>query len=294
MTRILLAGNAVLDFVFTMAAMPRRAEKYRADDAYISGGGNAANSAVAASRLGAQAMLACRLGEDPVGALILDDLAREGVDTSLVRRVPGAVSSFSSIYVDGAGERQIMNFRGRGLGEETGWMDQAPRFDAVMADNRVPSLTRKAIDLATARGVPAIIDAEPPFDEVAVRGASHIAFSWQGLRTFTGLDDPGSALTSASERLRTWVCVTDGANGTYYLEDGHVVNVPAIVVEAVDTLGAGDVWHAAFALMLAEGADIPAAVRFANAAGSLKCTRPGGRNGAPARAEVETFLAASV
>ena len=59
---------------------------------------------------------------------------------------------------------------------------------------------------------------------------------------------------------------------------------------AVDTLGAGDVWHGAFALRLAEGADELTAIRFASAAAALKCTRPGGRMGAPSRAEVAAFL----
>jgi sulfofructose kinase len=59
---------------------------------------------------------------------------------------------------------------------------------------------------------------------------------------------------------------------------------------AVDTLGAGDVWHGAFALALAEGRPERQAVRFASAAAALKCTRFGGRNGAPRRAEVDAFL----
>jgi sulfofructose kinase len=59
----------------------------------------------------------------------------------------------------------------------------------------------------------------------------------------------------------------------------------------VDTLGAGDVWHGAFALALAEGRPEPAAVRFASAAAALKVQRAGGRAGAPTRGELEAFLA---
>ena len=64
-----------------------------------------------------------------------------------------------------------------------------------------------------------------------------------------------------------------------------------ITVTAVDTLAAGDVWHGAFAVMLGEGQDVGTAARFANAAAAIKCTRFGGRQGAPARAEVEALLA---
>ncbi len=67
---------------------------------------------------------------------------------------------------------------------------------------------------------------------------------------------------------------------------------PAFPVKAVDTLGAGDVFHGAFALALAEGRDAPAAMRFGSAAAALKCSRLGGSTGAPTRAEVEAFMAA--
>ena len=60
----------------------------------------------------------------------------------------------------------------------------------------------------------------------------------------------------------------------------------------VDTLGAGDVFHGAFALAIAEGGGIREAAQFSNAASALKCTRPGGRAGIPTRAEVEALLKA--
>ncbi|MEO9873597.1 MAG: PfkB family carbohydrate kinase [Anderseniella sp.] len=290
MTRILLAGVAVADFVFNVDAMPRKAEKYRAVNAHICGGGNAANSAVAASRLGANAMLAARVGDDFVGRFILDELAGHEVDTTLVNCISGGVSSFSSIYVDSAGERQITNFRGQGLGEHAEWLDDVPEFDVLLADNRWEPLTVKAIQIAHDRNVPAIVDAEPPFDQDAVKLASHVAFSAQGISEFTGLADPVAALQSASSKLDAWVCVTNGAEGTYFIEDGRVENIPATTVEAKETLGAGDVWHGAFAVMIAEGKDIRSAVQFANAAGTLKSLRSGGPASAPTRAETEQFL----
>jgi sulfofructose kinase len=63
--------------------------------------------------------------------------------------------------------------------------------------------------------------------------------------------------------------------------------VPAPRIEAIDTLAAGDVFHGALALRLAEGAGIEEAARFACIAASLKCTRFGGRLGCPSRVEVE-------
>jgi sulfofructose kinase len=87
------------------------------------------------------------------------------------------------------------------------------------------------------------------------------------------------------------VSVTDGARGTWFIQGGEEGHVPAFAVDAVDTLGAGDVWHGALALLLAEGADLERAIRFASATAAIKCGRYGGRAGIPGRAEVETFIA---
>jgi sulfofructose kinase len=84
--------------------------------------------------------------------------------------------------------------------------------------------------------------------------------------------------------------VTVGESGVLFLEEGRVAAVPAFAVDAVDTLAAGDAWHGAFALALAEGRDERAAIRFASAAAAIKCTRFGGRAGLPSRAEVDAFL----
>jgi sulfofructose kinase len=76
----------------------------------------------------------------------------------------------------------------------------------------------------------------------------------------------------------------------HYTDGGALARAPAFRVDVVDTLGAGDVWHGAFALALAEGSDEPTAIRLASAAAALKVRRRGGRTGAPTRAERDQFL----
>ena len=288
MARILVIGVAVEDFVFQVGALPSEARKYRATDAQVTGGGCAANAAVAIARLGGKAVLGARLGSDHLGDIILSDLARDGVDTDLVQRTEGARSSFNSVYVDTGGERQIMNYRGSGLGNDTSWIAKAPPVDAVLADTRWTDGAVAA--LARDRGVPAIVDAEAPMDERVLEMASHVAFSRDGLFSFASGSDIPAALSDAAARLDAWVCVTDGENGAWYFTASGAEHVPAFGIDVKDTLGAGDVWHGAFALALAEGSAAPEAVLFANAVAALKCTEFGGRNGTPTRGEVENFL----
>ena len=84
--------------------------------------------------------------------------------------------------------------------------------------------------------------------------------------------------------------MTDGEHGVYWREGEALRHMPGFAVPVVDTLGAGDVFHAGFALRLAETGDVVEAMRFGSAAAALKCTRFGGAAGAPRRAEVERFL----
>ena len=290
MARVLVAGMAVADFIFQVDRMPARAEKYRARDARVAGGGCAANAAVAVVRQGGEALLAARLGGDQVGDLILAGLAAEGVDTSLVRRAPGGMSSFSSIYVDAAGERQIVNFRGAGLVLDTHWFAGIGTIDAVLTDTRRVEAAVAGLTLARARGVPGIVDGEEPIDPEILLQASHVAFSKQGVQSLLPGYGPERALTVLTREHDIWAAVTDGENGVWYSAGDGVAHVPAFPVPAVDTLGAGDIWHGAFALALAEGQSEAEAIRFANATAALKCMHPGGRLGCPDRAAVTQFL----
>ncbi|MEL6968063.1 MAG: PfkB family carbohydrate kinase [Pseudomonadota bacterium] len=294
MTNILIAGVAVLDFVFQMQAFPDRPEKYRADDATIVGGGNAANAAVAIARLGGQALLAARLGDDPIADLIVDGLAEEGVNTDLVRRFPGKRSSFSSIYMDASGERQIMNFRDNTLSMDADWLASTlpNSLDATLADTRWPDGAYVAMKAAQDRGIPGVIDAEAPVHEAkaALEIASHIAFSEQGATDFTGLDEPEAAALAANQRLQGTVIVTAGERGVVHVEDDQAIWHPAHRITVVDTLAAGDVWHAAFTVALAERQGLDQAIHFASTAAAIKCSRAGGRDGAPTRGEIKDFL----
>ena len=290
MANVFITGMAVVDFVFTVDEMPRLAEKYRANNAMIVGGGCAANAAVAVARLGGHATLATRLGSDQLGDLVAADLKNEGVDMLFVRRIEGARSAFSSIYIDKSGERQIMNFRGADLGNDAEWLREVPKSDAFLTDSRWVAGAVESMKLARQQNVPGIVDAEDPIDPEILNTASHVAFSLQGLAGLTGENDIDKALHKVNDDFPCWVCVTDGANGVYSINAGQIEHFPAYPVKIIDTLAAGDIWHGAFALGLAEGKTEGDAIIFASAAAALKCTRQGGREGCPDRTTTDQFL----
>ncbi|WP_112323112.1 PfkB family carbohydrate kinase [Oceanibium sediminis] len=288
MTKVLVCGSAVIDMVFDVPAFPDSAEKYQATDARIVGGGCAGNAAVAIARLGGQAVLAARAGQDLIGDMTRADLTREGVDAALWETSANGRSAFSSILVDPSGERQIVAFRGAGLPRRLG--RPLVRADAVLTDTRWPEAAAQVLCHARELGVPGVLDGEAPVDPELLALATHVAFSAQGLRDFAGTDDKVAALKRVAPQTDAWVCVTDGPNGVTWLENGTVCHAAAPEITPVDTLGAGDVWHGAFTLALAEGTPLPEAVIFATAAATLKCLTPGGRSGAPDRVATLEFI----
>ena len=289
MTDVLVCGSTATDMIFSVEGFPDAPQKYRATDADIVGGGCAGNAAVGIARLGGTARLAARMGRDMIGDLTVGELVALGVDCSLIQWTEAGKSAFSSVLVDPAGERQIVAFRGSGLAEDLTGIDLG-RPAAVLADTRWPGGARMVLDHARTLGIPGVLDGEEPVEPELAHTASHVAFSAQGLRAFTGQADLMDGLRQAATDLPGWVCVTDGENGVFHVKGDQIAHVPAYRVTVVDTLGAGDIWHGAFTLSLAEGADEGRAIRFANAAAALKCTRAGGRKGAPGRGEVIEFM----
>jgi sulfofructose kinase len=294
MTTVLCVGHAVQDFVFTLPTLPRTAEKHQASRFTSVGGGPAATAAVAIARLGGRVLLAARVGNDAIADTIVGELEGHGVDCGAVKRFPGCSSSLSAVMVDAGGERMIVNYLDPALPDAADWLP-SPRLAgaaAVLADCRWPAGAASALAAARAAGIPAVLDADKPIprDRAALAAATHVAFSAEALAEYSGETDPVEGLRSAAADLPGWCCVTAGAAGVYVLERGQLTRYPGHQVAVVDTLGAGDVWHGAFALGLAEGMAEPAAVRFASAAAALKVQRLGGRSGAPMRDEVDELL----
>ena len=124
--------------------------------------------------------------------------------------------------------------------------------------------------------------------------ASHLLFASEQVQETAGIADDGEALKRLAALTPAFLAATRGPRGTIWLnEAGELEETPAFPVQAVDTLGAGDVFHGAFTLRLAEGADVRQALQFAAAAAALKCTRHGGGLAAPQRIEVEEFFSIS-
>ena len=291
MASVFVLGLAVVDFIHYVKRFPQGGLKHASGKVEISGGGTGANAAVTVRRLGGKVQTGFRIGDDLIGDFVVKGLREEGVGIELAQRSERAQSAFSSIFVDDCGERQIVFFRGHNLSEETQWLERIPDCDAYLADSRWAPGLEGTLAAARRRDRPGIVDCEQ--DEVpdCVWNATHLAFSRQGILSLTREKSVPAALRAVAALHANWLCATDGENGVFRIAKGRLEHFPAFDIEAKNTLAAGDVWHGAFALRLAEGAAEDDAVVFANAAAALKCSRAEARAGIPYRSEVDACLA---
>jgi sulfofructose kinase len=296
--RVICVGHAALDRIFTVDTWPAGSGKVAAHGFEEAGGGMSANAAAAIARLGAQAFFWGPTGDDAVAAAIHAQLLADGVDASGLRRFAGHTSSHSAVIVDARGERLVVGLRGSALQASAEWLplEAIGEAGAVLADVRWPAGAHRALRAAREAGVPAILDGEIADADILSelgRCADHVVFSQSGLEAFAGADDNSGLRKMIGLGARV-AAVTRGDAGVAWIESSAPTTLhrcPAFAVDAVDTLAAGDVFHGAYALALAEGAEVDAAMRFASAAAAIKCTRPGGRRGAPTRTEVDALLA---
>jgi len=285
---VLCVGALALDTIFRFERLPDRPGKFLPTEAVEVAQAMATAQAASIVRLGGRARLWASCGDDAIGDRMGADLTDAGIDLAL-RRVPGARSGFATILMDAHGERIVVPFYDPAIRSEPETLPPMDDVAVVSVDVRWPDAAEMALKAARERGIPGLLDVEAAPDEVLNRLvplATHIIASEAGALQLTGMT-PEVAAQQISARCKAFVAVTAGERGTYW-PGGHQ---PAFPVTAIDTLAAGDVFHGAFAFGLTQAWDAPSAIRFASAAAAIKCTRFGGRLGAPTRAEVEALLA---
>ena len=294
--RLISVGHAALDRIYRINAFPPEPTKVRALESIEIGGGMAANAAVAIARLGGKAELWSRIGDDNAGAIVRAGLKAEKVDISALQEYDDARTSTSAIIVDGRGERLIVGMRDTAIPSTTASlpMERIKDADAVLADLRWLEGTRTVFTRARAEGVPTILDADLGAREALpdiLRVTDYAVFSAPALREFAHGSTEAQRLADILTRGPKHAGVTLGADGYAWAEMGRHGRQPGFRVDVVDTTGAGDAFHGAFALSIAEGMSVEDAARFACAVAAMKCTRLGGRGGLPTRKEAEAFLA---
>lgn len=291
---VICLGLSALDQVWRVDRLfAGRSEKIKAVGYGALGGGMAANASVAIARLGASVAFWGRAGNDAAGHEMKSAFIAESVDVENFRLFADGRSSVSGIIVDSSGERQIVNFRGL-FPEAADWLplEAVARASSVLADPRWVEGAATLFREARARGIPTVLDGDMADAEVFERLlplTDHAIFSEPALKSFAGSAEDKSLAALARFGCRV-IAVTRGERGVSWHENGRSHLQSAYAVEVVDTTGAGDVFHGAYALAIGVGLDVRTAMAFSAATAAMKCRHAGGRNGIPDINECLAFM----
>ena len=287
-------GYCGLDYLCRVPYVPVD-DKVELSESLIQGGGPCATAIVTAARLGAKTAFCCAVGDDARGEQILHGLADENVDTRgvKVRRKAESPAGFCWIEQKGGG-RSIAWTRGtaKPLGPRELDRDLIAKSHILHLDGHQTQAALAAAKLARAHGVAVSIDAGTlvPGIQDLLAQCDLIVASEAFSSRFTGDGNPRRALTSLFAGPCRFAAVTLGKRGSIGYDGKRFITCPPVDVNVVDTTGAGDVYHGAFAFAYAIGKPWDACMRFATAVAALKCTAFGGRTGIPTLKQTLSFM----
>lgn len=290
-------GLNATDTVMSVPKFPALGGKERVVASSMQAGGQTATALVTCSRLGLQVRYIGKVGDDPGGRLQLASLRREGLDMAYTKVMRGVANQYGTIIVDQA------------TGERTVFWDRDPRLAVQPKEIKPHAITSArllhldgcdveaalvAVRWAHRARIPVVADLDTVYRNVE-KLFPHIDYliaSTQFLPTVTGNADPFKVLEYMAREYHVGTPgMTLGRDGALVYQAGRFFYSPGFVVETVDTTGAGDVFHGAFAYALLAGWDIARALDFSNAMAALNCTALGARGGIKARAEAEQLMA---
>ena len=285
---VLVIGRSCLDYIAVVDQFPRENQKVPLAFRLTEGGGQGGTAACCISNLGGSVAYVGKLGDDPEGRTCLNRLKRFGVSGEYIDIVKGGKTPVAyALITRSTGDRTIVYEPNRlpELELDDTLIQLMDQTQVVLID---PEVTYLGWEIKSLKGkaIKLVYDCERWRDglEDIFAVADHVVPSADFLdapELNLGNTPLKEKIFQLSKRVHGNLIVTHGENGAYYLADNHLYHVAVPAVKAVDTIGAGDNFHAAFALAMAKGFDLHRAVSFSVAVASLSCREYGGRKGVP-------------
>lgn len=288
-------GYTAFDCLGIVPHLPAPDSKLEIERFEIHGGGPAATATVTAARLGLKTAFIGTVGDDPFGGAMLAELRRERIDVSAVVVQPGRLSQFAFIMVDrDTAARTILWTRGTLEPLAPGRLDAdlIRSCRGLLVDTMEPGAGAAAAALARESGVTTLLDAGTLREGVRdiLPHSDYIVAS----ETFAGQLSGGRGPRAALDEMMAYgpraAVVTLGGRGCVARSAEGDVRAEGFAVDAVDTTGAGDVFHGAFLYAALAGWDTRRCCVFANAVAAMKCRALGGRPAIPSLDEALAFL----
>lgn len=281
---VLCVGHASYDLVFSVDHHPAADEKTFATGFIDCGGGPAANAAIMVVNLGCRAAFAGYLGADFYGDKHLQELNDHGVHTGLIVRGP-APTPISAVLVKPDGKRALINYK---IGthplsaEELDFSGIRPKV--VLFDGHEPHVSTAYCREIRAQNIPTVLDAGSLHEgtQALMSQVDYLVCSEKFALQVAGSVE--CALGQLAD-IAPNVVITLSENGLFWRRGSEQGFMPAFKVADIDSTGAGDAFHGAFAAAVSQRMDWLDSLRYASAAGALCCTKMGARQGLPTQEE---------
>ena len=301
--KIVVVGSLNMDLVVPAPRIPKPGETILgAGELQMIPGGKGANQSYGSARLGADVAMVGRVGDDAFGKELRENLGRVSVNTHHVTRDADTSTGVALIVVEESGQNSIVVSPGANGRVSPADVERAEEVTRpahlllLQLEIPLPAVIRAA-QLARRHGVRVVLIAAPaqplPAELLSLVDILIPNETEAGLLSghAVGTDDEmGQAAAILRQSGVKTIIMTMGSRGSLLITDAEMSHFPAIPIEPVDTTAAGDAFVSGFAVALAEGMPMPAAVRHGNAAGALAATRLGAQPSMPGRDDLERML----
>ena len=284
-------GLAVQDIGFSLEEFPLPDSKNNARALSIAGGGPAANAAVLASKFGVSTAFIGHLGQDTFGEIQYKELSSYGIHMDYVIRNENPTPT-STILSTTKGDRTIITY---GISEnylkesELNLPSLLPK--AILFDGHQPEISTAILKIAKKHNVPTILDAGSIHTgtDALYREVDYLIASEKFYRQWN--NQLGKDSFDYLKRHVRHLIITLGDKGLIYVgENNEKKKKKAFPIDTIDTCGAGDTFHGAFAAGQVQGLSMENNLRQSSAAGAFCCTKLGAREGIPSLEELQRFL----
>lgn len=290
-------GENAADTVMRVRVFPSPGGKEKIEAITREAGGSVATALVTCRRLGLGVRYLGSVGDDETGRFQAASLRREGFDLRYLRTARGARSRISQIILDTTtGERVVLWERDPRLA-----LNPVEISPAVLAGARAVHLdatdlpaSKRVARLARKAGIPVVadLDAVYPGIESLLPLVDYLIASSDFIAPATGERDPFRALERLADLSKgRLVGVTLGRDGALVFSEGRFLYSPGFRIEAVDTTGAGDVFHGGFIYALVRGWGLEESLEFANAMAALNSMALGARGGIASEKRARRLMA---
>lgn len=296
MNNIVGIGANVYDTLITLKSYPKEDTKMRCEGMKMSGGGPCATGIVAAGKLGAKCAFIGNIADDNGGSFLKGDFERFGVSTEFCKLKTGYNSFSSYIWLaEDNATRTIVFDKGNLPPTE---IDEAAKkaiaeAQVLMVDGNDLDAAVAGAKIAKENGTKVLYDAGGLYEgiERLLPYADILIPSEEFAIGYTKAETAEEAAKILFDKFKLEiVVVTQGKKGGLYYCGREIEYYPALPANVVDSNGAGDVFHGAFAYAVTKGYGAKRACVFSSAVSALKCTKVGARDGVPTFSETVKFL----